>query len=170
MKANEIFSRMKKETVRSVFQYLRDSERDAYTTCLGSLAATRKLRPVYVQKKPVTEQIDWLTRNIGLRTSGEVAENVLQIWLLKVHPELLTEFLDGLGIEHDGKGSADEIPEKINAKKLKKTVDSLLEKHDSELVAVYLHTFQTQRAGGWEEITKLIESNPDLSLSEEEEK
>ncbi len=160
--ANEIFQDVKPETAVSVFQYLRDEQRDVYKASLASLAANRKLRPVFVQRKPVPEQIDWLVKNVKLRGSVEIATQVLQLWLLKAHPDLLIAFLDGLGIEHDGEGAADDIPDELDAKKLKNTVADLLKNHDPELVRIYLHIFQLQRTDGWEELTALIESTPEL--------
>lgn len=160
--ANEIFQDLKPETAVSVFQYLRDEQRDVYKASLASLAANRKLRPVFIQRKPTREQIDWLVKNVKLRGSVEIATQVLQLWLLKAHPDLLTRFLDGLGIEHDGEGAAEDIPDELDAKKLKSTVADLLQNHDPELVRIYLHIFQLQRTGGWEELTALIESTPEL--------
>lgn len=164
--ANEIFQEMKPETAASVFQYLRDEQREVYKASINSLAANRKLRPVFVQRKPTPEQIDWLVKNAKLRGSVEIATQVLQLWLLKAHPALLTSFLDGLGIEHDGEGAADDIPDNLDAKKLKSTVNDLLKSHDPELVRIYLHIFQLQRANGWEELTALIEATPELRFGE----
>jgi hypothetical protein len=164
--ANEIFQEMKPETAASVFQYLRDEQREVYKASITSLAANRKLRPVFVQRKPTPEQIDWLVKNVKLRGSVEIATQVLQLWLLKAHPALLTSFLDGLGIEHDGEGAADDIPDNLDAKKLKSTVNDLLKNHDPELLRIYLHIFQLQRANGWEELTALIEATPELQFGD----
>jgi len=166
MKANEIFSNMKDETAESIFQYLRAEERQVYSAALSGLATNRKLRPIFVQKKAVPDQMAWLVKNVRLKGSAEVAENVLQLWLLKGNSEMLVMFLDGIGVEHDGEGSADEIPESIDAKKLKKTTDSMLKKFGPELVRVYLQMFQMQRAGGWDEITELIVETPELQFGE----
>jgi hypothetical protein len=162
--ANEIFQDLKPETAASVFQYLRDEQREVYKASISSLAANRKLRPVFIQRKPTPEQIDWLVKNVKLRGSVEIATQVLQLWLLKAHPSLLTSFLDGLGIEHDGEGAADDIPDELDAKKLKSTVSDLLKNHDPELVRIYLHIFQLQRTEGWEALTKLIEATPGLQF------
>ncbi|MDF1813353.1 MAG: hypothetical protein P1V20_14235 [Verrucomicrobiales bacterium] len=153
---------MKDETAAGVFQFLRDEQRPVYGAALSSLAANRKLRPVFVQKKPVPQQISWLVKNIRMKSSAEVAENVLQLWLLKGNSKMLIAFLDGLEISHDGEGAADELPEEIDAAKLKTVVDQLLKDYDSDVVKIYLHTFQMQRAGGWQAIEDLIEENPDL--------
>jgi len=166
--ANEIFQDVKPETAAAVFQYLRDEQREVYKASISSLAANRKLRPVFVQRKPTPDQIDWLVKNAKLRGSVEIATQVLQLWLLKAHPALLTGFLDGLGIEHDGEGAADDIPDELDAKKLESTVNDLLKNHDPELVRIYLHIFQLQRPDGWEELTKLIETTPDLQFGDAE--
>ncbi|MDF1823122.1 MAG: hypothetical protein P1U68_00680 [Verrucomicrobiales bacterium] len=169
MKAYEIFQEVAPATAASIFQYLRDEQREVYTVSLSTLAANRKLRPVFVQRKPVPAQIEWLVKNVKLKASDEIAEHVIQLWLMKAHQTVLVEFLDGVGIEHDGEGAAEDIPEKINAKKLKSTVEKLLKDHDPEVIRVYLHVFQKQRAEGWPEITSLIEATPALQFGEPEE-
>ncbi len=160
----ELFQDMKPETALSVFHYLRDEQRDVYKATLSSLAANRKLRPVFIQRKPVPEQIQWMLKNIKLRGSDEVATQVLQLWLLKGNSALLVSFLDGLGIEHDGEGAVDDLPDELDAKKLKSTVAALVKAHDPEVVAIYLHIFQLQRPGGWELIEELIQNSPELRL------
>ncbi len=164
----DLFQEMKPETALSVFQYLRDEQREVYKATISSLAANRKLRPVFVQRKPVPEQIDWMLKNVKLRGSAEVATQILQLWLLKAKTEVLTDFLDGLGIEHDGQGAADDLPEALDAKKLKSTVAGMLKKHDPEVVAIYLQIFQTQRSGGWETLTALIAETPELRFGDAE--
>lgn len=167
--AYELFQEMKPETALAVFQYLRDEQRDVYKATISSLAANRKLRPVVIQRKPVSEQIDWMLKNVKLRGSAEVAAQILQLWLLKAHTAVLTDFLDGLGIEHDGNGAADDLPDTLDAKKLKSTVGGMLKKHDEEIVRIYLHIFQTQRPDGWPELTELIAATPELRFGGEAE-
>ncbi|MEC5129622.1 hypothetical protein VSU19_22865 [Verrucomicrobiales bacterium BCK34] len=166
MKAYEIFQELKPETAASVFQYLRDEQREVYTASLSSLAANRKLRPVFIQRKPAPAQIEWLVKNVKLRGSGEIAEHVIQLWLMKGHQDVLVGFLDGLGVEHDGEGAADDIPDEFDKKKLKSTVEKLLKDHDPEIVKAYIHVFQLQRYEGWPEITELIAATPALQFGE----
>ncbi|MDF1860720.1 MAG: hypothetical protein P1U87_10935 [Verrucomicrobiales bacterium] len=168
MKAYEIFQGMSPETAASVFQYLRDEQREVYTASLSTLAGNRKLRPVFVQRKPAADQIAWLSKNISLRGSDEIAEHVVQLWLMKAHQELLVQFLDGVGIEHDGEGAAEDLPEELDAKKLKSTVTKLLKDHDPEVVRVYLHVFQLQRPEGWAALNELVAETPELQFGSEE--
>ncbi len=162
--AYELFQEMKPDTALSVFRYLRDEQREVYKATLNSIAKERRLRPVFVQRKPVADQIDWMLKNVRLRGCSEIAAQVLQLWLLKGHSSLLTGFLDGLGIEHDGEGAAEDIPETLDAEKLESTVAGLSKQFDPEIVAIYLHIFQLQQSGGWPELAELIGRSPELQL------
>ncbi len=162
--AYELFQEMKPETALSLFRYLRDEQREVYKATVNSLAKERKLRPVFIQRKSLPDQIEWMLKNVKLRGGAEVAAQILQLWLLKAQTPVLTEFLDGLGIPHDGEGAADDIPDELDAKKVKSTVAALVKKHDPEVVAIYLNIFQTQKEGGWPELEAVIEGTPALRL------
>lgn len=103
MRAYEIFHDMTADLSKQIFTEIRDHDRSIYKQSLASLAAQKKLRPVFVQRKPVDQQIDWMHKTLKLKTSDEIGEHLLQIWLLSCHPDMLTTFLDAAGIEHDGK-------------------------------------------------------------------
>lgn len=168
MKAYQIFQEMTKDRAESVFQYLRDEQRDVYNASLASLAANRKLRPVFIQRKKGTDQVAWMAKNVRLKGSDDIAEHVLQLWLMQAHGEMLVQFLDGVGIEHDGDGAAEDLPEDLDAKKLKTTVEKLLADHDEDLVRTYLHIFQRQRPDGFAALGKLIDETPSLQFGAEE--
>lgn len=169
MKFHEIFRETSDDCVTGIFQYLRDEHREVYTASLSTLAQNRRLRPVFVQRKPAPEQIAWLTKNVRLRGTDEIGEHVLQLWLMKAHQAMLVQFLDGVGVAHDGEGAAEELPDSIDKKKLAKTVEKLLQDHDAEAVRIYLHVFQKQRSEGWEEISELIGKTPALQFGAEPE-
>lgn len=168
MKAHEIFQHASSDLTRDMFHYLRTEQKEVYQTAVATLAQGRKLRPVFIQRKRPEDQYVWLQKTTKLRGSEGVDEHLLQLWLLKAHQDLLVSFLDGVGIEHDGEGAADDLPEEIDAKKLKATIDGLLGDHDAELIRIYLHTFQLQKTGGWETIDKLIATDERLRFEAEE--
>ncbi len=166
MKAYEIFRSISPDLATSIFQDLRDNHRDVYKSVLISLAQEKRLRPVFVQRKSVPQQIQWLeqtSRNMGCNS---VTENTLQLWLLKSQQDMLKVFLDKMGIEHDDEGTAEDLPESFDPKKLKSAVDALLKKYPRETVALYLHVFQLQQPGGWAELTELLEKDDRLALGE----
>ena len=164
MKAHEIFQHASPDLIRDLFHFLRTEQKEVYRTAVSTLAQGRKLRPVFIQKKRPEDQYAWLAKTAKLRGTDTVDEHLLQIWLLKAHQSLLVKFLDGVGIEHDGEGAAEDLPDEIDAAKLKATVDELLKDYDAEVVRVYLYTFQLQKFGGWDAITELIESDTNLQF------
>lgn len=166
MKAYQIFQSISPELGTTIFEDLRENHRDVYKSILVSLAQEKRLRPVFVQRKPVVQQIKWMGDSCKLRACSSVSEHLLQIWLLKSQQEMLKSFLDDLGIEHDDEGTADDLPEKLNAKKLKSAVEGLLKDHPREHVALYLHVFQLQQPNGWTELADLLEKDERLVLGE----
>jgi len=84
---------------------------------------------------------------------------------MKGNEDLLVTFCDSMGIEHDGKGSVEgELPETLDADKVKASVSTLLEKFDHKLVTAYLYIFNLQTDGGWDSITDILESDKSLKL------
>ncbi len=167
MKAHQMFQEMPPDLADNIFGYLRDNERDAYKSVLASLAGQRKLRPVFVQRKPVEQQMRWLHDTLKLKPCDELGEHLLQVWLLKSQTPMLVQFLDDVGIQHDGDGNVeDDLPDEFKAGSLKKAVDALLAKHPAPVVRLYLHVFQLQRAGGWNELQEILDSEERFAAGE----
>lgn len=166
MKAYQIFQTIRPELGRHLFQDLRDNHRDVYKSVLSSLASKRRLRPVFIQRKPASKQIDWLVKTCGLKPVNDVAEHMLQVWLLRSQKDMLIQFLDILGVEHDDDGTVEDLPDELDDEKLKTAIDSLLADHPRENVALYLHVFQLQQPGGWDNLQELLETDKRLALGE----
>lgn len=149
VRAFQLFQAISPQLAADVFRSLRENSREVYKGALISLANERRLRPVFIQRKPLDAQIDWMVKTVKLKASDSAAEHILQIWLLKCHKDLLVEFLDAIGVPHDGEGSVEELPDELEAEKLGPAIDKLLESRSPELVATYLWMFQTQKPGGW---------------------
>ena len=149
-----------------MLDWFRDNDRNVYKSAVASLAQSRKLRLVFIQKKPLPEQYAWILKTLKSKQSETIGEHLLQAWLMAGHQPMLAKFCDDLGIEHDGKGAVTgELPSELDGAKLDAAVDSLLGEHDPQLVAVYLHVFNGQVPGGWEVLGKKLEDDPRLALA-----
>lgn len=164
VRAFQLFQAISPKLAADVFRDLRENSRDIYKGALVSLANERRLRPVFLQRKPVEAQIDWLVKTAKLKSSDAAAEHILQVWLLKSHKELLVDFLNAMDLAHDGEGSVDELPEELDSEKVPAAIDVLLAKWSPELVATYLWVFQMQRPGGWPPLTVRLHEDPRLRL------
>ena len=81
---------------------------------------------------------------------------------------MLFLFLDVFGISHDGDGDDEDVPDALDPKKVKSTIEKLLKDHDSEVVKIYLSVFQLQRSNGWDAISDVIAATPALQFGAEE--
>jgi hypothetical protein len=93
------------------------------------------------------------------------ADSLLRNWLLKKHTALLVDFLDALAIKHE-KGVAEELPKSVEDPLLKAAVQGVLAKHPRAAVAVYLHAFNAMNAESWTNLETLLQTMPELKLSE----
>ncbi|MEJ6579483.1 MAG: hypothetical protein QNL68_06750 [Akkermansiaceae bacterium] len=166
MNAYEIYQEIDPTIVNEMFTWIRDNERQLYKTAVSSLAASRNLRPVFVEKKSVPDQITFIHKTLKLRTSDTIGEHLFQVWFMKGKQELLIGFCDGMTIPHDGEGSVEgALPETLDDEKLKMTIDDLLSKHDPKVVTLYLRIFNLQTADGWKNISSTLESDDRLKLA-----
>ncbi len=166
MTVHELYQKLDPALVQEMFLYFREEERDLYKTSIASLAQNRKLRPVFIQKKSVPDQIAWLHKTLQLRNQDVVGEHLLQVWFMKGQQPLLIDFCDGMGIAHNGEGSVEEdLPDTLDEAKLKATVETLLGKYNPKLVSLYLHVFNKQTLTGWENLAQLIEEDDRIALS-----
>ena len=166
MQAYELFQAVKPSIVSDMLMWMRETDRSLYKTALGGLASNRKLRLPFLQKKPVTEQIAWVHKNLQSKASNMIAEHLLQVYFMQGQEALLITFCDALDIPHNGKGQVEgEIPETLDADKLKTAIEALLEGNDPALVTLYLRTFNLQTPDGWSAMTDALESDERLKLS-----
>ncbi len=165
MNAYQIYQEADPALITDLFTWLRNEEKDLYRNTVASLAQDRKLRPVFVQKKSLPDQFAWIHKTLKLKSTDMMGEHLFQLWFMKGQEELLVTFCDAMGIEHDGKGSVEgELPDELDAEKLKGAVDVLLENFDSKLVTAYLEVFNMQTTDGWASVTALLGSDDRLKL------
>ena len=165
VKAHQIYQQMAPELLHQMLDWFREKERSVYKTTLATLAKDRKLRLVFVQRKPLPEQYAWIHKTLQLRSCDTVGEQLLQAWFLAGHQPLLAAFCDEMGIPHDGKGSVEgDLPAELDAPKLDAAVDKLLESVDPRLLSLYLHTFNLQVPGGWQALGAKLAADERLRL------
>jgi len=163
LKAHEIYQKLDPQYVTRMLDWFREHDRHVYRSALSTLAEKRRLRLVFLQKKPLEEQYAWILRNLRAKPNDPIGEHLLQAWLMAGHQEMLAQFCDAMGIEHDGKGSVrGELPEELDAAALDPAVDALLGNYELPLVRLYLTLFNRQRPEGWAPLTRKLESDERL--------
>lgn len=164
MKSYTIFQKSDEETVNTFLDWMRNQERAVYRAAVRELAALKKLRPEFVQQKPLAEQFAWLKRMLAWKPAETIADHLLQVWLIRKHEGMLVTFIDKLGIPHNGHGVVDDLPESIDEEKLKEAVDTLFDKYPAGAVSIYLHMFQNQTPEGWPTVQAVLDNDPRITL------
>ena len=75
---------------------------------------------------------------------------------------MVCDFLDALGIKHDGKGLLEEVPAEPESKKVREAVDALLSNHQAPAVFVYLHLFSSISPDSWPALRGILEEHDGL--------
>jgi hypothetical protein len=164
MTPNEIFAQISTNTCSALLADLFENEKPLYKNLVENLAKQRKLRPVFVERKPRVERFAWIKDALGRKQNEPVAANLLQIWLVSRHSAMLCDFLDSLGIKHDDNGTVDNIPAPPEKPALETAVQGLLAKYDPAMVAIYLNAFQALDENGWPVLDEIIAAEPKLKL------
>jgi hypothetical protein len=142
-----------------------ENEKALYKNLIESLAKQRKLRAIFIERKPRVERFAWLKDALGRKQNEHFAANLLQIWLVSRHSDLLCDFLDSLGIAHDSNGTVENMPPQPEKPALETAVAGLLAKHDPAIVGVYLNAFQALDDTGWPLLAEMIAADPRLQLA-----
>ena len=166
-KPYEIFAALPPAVAEQLFSFIQEREKPLYKATIDTLAKQRKLRPIFVERKPRAERHAWMKDVLGRKVNEAVAAHLLQIWLVGAHAKLLCDFLDGLGIEHDENGTIENLPPCARPRKLSPRPSTrFFEKHDPAVVVVYLNAFQAlDQEEGWSTLGELLTEDPRLQMA-----
>ncbi|MFA7342774.1 MAG: hypothetical protein WC003_00590 [Terrimicrobiaceae bacterium] len=162
MTAHELFARISPVETSGILEWLQENDRTAYKTCVGLLAGRRKLRPVFVERKPRTERNSWMAENLGRPANADLGTEILQSWILGANGEMVCGFLDFLKVPHDGKGLIESLPPEPPADEIDKAVDDLLSKYPRLAIVTYLNLFTSMEMTGWPHLKDLVSTDPRL--------
>jgi len=161
--SHELLGFMSPPLALDILTYAYETDKPLYRATLGAVADARKLRPVFLERQPRPQRHATMLTTLARPALDLVASNLLRVWLLKKHRQMLADFLDALGIPHQD-GVVDELPSAMDEAKVRAAVDVLLAKHPPEVVAVYLHAFSEMNTVGWPSLKPMLETDPRLQL------
>jgi hypothetical protein len=166
VKAHELYSAVDPAIVTQILDWFRANDKNVYRSAVATLAANRKLRPIFIEKKSMADQYAWIHKTLKINACDTIGEHLLQAYLMAGQQSLLAMFCDGMGIPHDGKGSVvGNLPKKLDTERLNSTIERLVDIFEPKLLAVYLHCFNMQVPGGWPELSGKLASDERLKLA-----
>lgn len=156
---------MSAEGAAEIFVFLHREQKPVYKAAIQGLANQRKLRGVFIERKPPQERHPWMQNALGRPLSDALASHLLQAWLLGAHKPMLNDFLDALEIAHEEDGTVEEIPPAPPKEKIAAAIEKLLGKYPAEAVAIYLHAFRDMDSSvQWPALDEILAEDSRLKL------
>lgn len=166
MTDSELFASLPRERAIALLGEFRTARKAALQTVASHLATRRKLRPVFIEKKPLPERLDWMARELSRKSNADMAIEVLHTWLMVCRQPMLRLFLDALGIAHNGEGVIESAPGEPPADKVDAAVDALLTAFPAEEAALYLRLFLRMDPDGWPHLNGIVAADPRLCMAQ----
>ncbi|MEI7938878.1 MAG: hypothetical protein WCK27_19515 [Verrucomicrobiota bacterium] len=161
--SHELFGFMSPALANEILTYTHEADKPLYQATLSAVADARKLRPAYFKRQPRAHQHELIMATLARPAMEMVSGNLLRVWLLKKHKQMLVDFLDALAIANQ-EGVVDQLPPTMENAKLSAAVAGLLAKHPPEAVAVYLHAFNEMNEVEWPNLKTMLDADPRLQL------
>jgi len=161
--SHELLGFMSPALALEILTYAFENDKPLYRATLSAVAEARKLRPVFLERQPKPQRHAAMLTTLTRPALDMVTANLIRGWLLKKHKDMLSDYLNALGIAHQ-EGVVEDLPTAMDDAKLRAAVDALLAKYPPEIVAVYLHAFNEMNEKEWPNLTALLNSDPRLQL------
>lgn len=157
MRSYQVFAAMSADRAQAVMRGLSENSPQMYQQALYVASAAMNARPIYLKKQPLEKQAQAVRRALSRVATNAVAEELLAMYFLECRKELLIEWLDALGIEHDEGTLKDNDPAAPDAAKLKSARDEFCGKDDDGDRPLLVQAFAAQSAIDWPDLEAVLE-------------
>jgi len=157
MRSFEIFAGMTPEHMTEMLGAVKKAAPGMYSQALAITAAAFKARPVYIARQPLAKQAASVRRALSRVSANLFAEEMLAVYFIECRKELLIEWLDSLGIEHEEGTLTTEEPKAPSKKKLQSVTTAFREADDDPDRPLLLAAFAAQDAIDWPDLDALIQ-------------
>ena len=155
MLPHQIFGSMSQEKCEHVMAKIAKESPEVFRQTVTTAATSLKFRPQYLWKQPIPKRVASVRRVLARAASNPLAEELLAIYFLKCRLELLTEWLDLMGLAHeDGMLTGDETP-CPDAAELREKVEKFRGGKDEDC-DLLLRVFAGQAAIDWPPLDEIL--------------
>jgi hypothetical protein len=156
MRPHEIFAAMSPEHAEAVFRRLADESPAMFSQAVYAAAVALKSRPQYLMKQPMERRTNAVRRALSRVASTSVAEEILAVYFLECRKDVLIEWLDLIGLEHEEGALKQTSPTSPPAAELEKRVAAYRAKDDDPDRDLLLRAFAAQGSIDWPDLDALL--------------
>ena len=140
---------MSAEEAQGFFARVKESSPAIFGQSVQAAAAALKMRPSFVLKQPFAKQAANVRRALSRVAANPIADETLAMYFLEVRKELLVEWLDQVGIEHNEGMLTEDSPEEPPSASLIAAVESFRESGEDPDRELLLRAFASQASIEW---------------------
>lgn len=157
MRPYQVFAEMSQEMAEQFLAGLIEGAPGPAAQALATASAAMKARPRYLARQPLDRQAAAVRRCLARVAADALAEEMLAVYFLECRKELLIEWLDATGVNHDEGTLADESPAEPKPVALKKAAAGFLKGDAAEERELLLRAFAAQSAIDWPALDALVQ-------------
>jgi hypothetical protein len=156
MKPHQVFARMSPERAFELLSKVHEKLPGIYTQAVGAACVTMKTRPQFMMKQSKEKRAQLVRSALSRFAAAPIAEEVLAAYFLEVRRDLLTEWLDALGIEHENGILKHDNPAEPSREQLAAAVAKFRGGEGADDRQLLLEAFAAQSAVEWPGLDALL--------------
>lgn len=156
MRSFQVFAAMSADESEAFFGKVKEAAPAIFAQSLQAAAVALKTRPASLMKQPFVKQAAGVRRALSRVASNPIADETLAMYFLEVRKELLIEWLDGIGIEHDEGMLTEDSPEEPPPVSLDEAVQKFRSAADDADRELLLRAFASQASIEWPTLDERI--------------
>jgi hypothetical protein len=156
MRSYQVFASMSPERAVEMMRVLAEKVPAVFAQAIAAASVAMKARPVYLQRQPFEKRAEAARRALARVTSNPVAGEVLAVYFLECRKELLVEWLDAVGLEHEEGTLEADAPLPPPQPELRQALERFLAVDDDPDRRLLLAAFAAQDAIEWPDLDALL--------------
>ena len=156
MRSYQVFAGMSPERAVEMMRTLSKQAPQTFRQAVDAAALAIKARPVYMRRQPFEKRAEAVRRAMARVSANPVADELLAVYFLECRKELLVEWLDAVGLEHEDGTLADDSPEQPASETLTGAADRFRSADEDPDRDLLLRAFAAQQAVDWPALDALL--------------
>lgn len=148
---------MPADEAEAFFSRIKKAAPTIFAQAVHAASASLKMRPAFLAKQPFAKQASAVKRALSRVAANPLADETLAMYFLEVRKELLTEWLDTAGVEHEEGTLLEESPAEPDASTLKAAIEKFQSVEDDPDRGLLLRAYAAQSAVDWPTLEELIQ-------------
>ncbi len=149
IRSYQVFAAMTPEHAQDFMHALADASPAVFAQAVAAASAALKARPVYLRRQPFAKRAEAVRRALSRVAANPVSAEVLAVYFLECRKQLLVDWLDALGLEHEEGTLRSDAPPQPPEPELRATIEKFLSTDGDPDRALLIAAFSAQDAIEW---------------------